>query len=193
MEAAGIVEAGSETAGPEQAAPSKKQVTALHTLVSLTVAPPTGQYDSSRLINFGTNRWAFKPEVGYSSIQGRCIAEAAAGLWLFTDNSDVLGANKEQSPIANLQAHISYDFAPGLWLSLDANYFQGGRSKIDGARLPDAQESSRLGLTLSLPLVSGQSIKLAYHVTAFQDGGGADFDALTVAYQLRWGSWRARR
>ncbi len=33
--------------------------------VSITVAPPLGQYDSTKLINLGTNRWSFKPEVGY--------------------------------------------------------------------------------------------------------------------------------
>ncbi len=45
--------------------------------VSLSVATPTGQYDSSRVISFGANRWAFKPELGYSSIKGRWILEAA--------------------------------------------------------------------------------------------------------------------
>ena len=33
--------------------------------VSLTVAPPLGQYDSTKLINLGTNRWSFKPELGF--------------------------------------------------------------------------------------------------------------------------------
>ena len=39
--------------------------------VSLTAAPPLGQYDPAKLINLGTNRWSLKPEVGVS----------AAGLW----------------------------------------------------------------------------------------------------------------
>ncbi len=33
---------------------------------SLKVVAPTGQYDPQKLINWGINRWAFKPEVGYS-------------------------------------------------------------------------------------------------------------------------------
>jgi hypothetical protein len=37
---------------------------------SLKVVAPTGQYDPTKLINWGTNRWAFKPEFGYSERWG---------------------------------------------------------------------------------------------------------------------------
>ena len=33
---------------------------------SLKVIAPTGQYDPTKLVNWGTNRWSFKPEFGYS-------------------------------------------------------------------------------------------------------------------------------
>jgi hypothetical protein len=32
--------------------------------VSLTTVMPTGPYHSDRLVNIGTHRWTFKPEVG---------------------------------------------------------------------------------------------------------------------------------
>jgi len=35
---------------------------------SLLVLPPLGQYDPTRLINLGANRWSFRPEVGYPSL-----------------------------------------------------------------------------------------------------------------------------
>ena len=38
--------------------------------VSLKVIAPTGQYDPTKLINWGTNRWSFKPELGYSQAWG---------------------------------------------------------------------------------------------------------------------------
>src|SRR5262244_3531822 len=31
--------------------------------VSVSVVAPTGQYDPSRLINIGSNRWSFKPDI----------------------------------------------------------------------------------------------------------------------------------
>ena len=53
---------------------------------SLKVVAPSGQYDPLKLVNWGTNRWAFKPEGGYSERWGRWILDAYAGVWFFTDN-----------------------------------------------------------------------------------------------------------
>ncbi len=154
--------------------------------VSLTVAPPGGQYTSDHLINFGTNRWAFKPEIGYSSIRGKWIFEAAAGVWIFTTNTDAPGGvTRRQDPIGSFQGHISYSFKPGLWLALTANYFTGGRTSIDGVEKDDLQKNSRIGLTLSLPMGRGKSVKLAAHTGAVTSIG-ADFDIATVAYQILW-------
>jgi len=155
--------------------------------VGLTVAMPTGQYSSSNLINFGANRWGFKPEIGYSSVKGKWILDVMVGVWLFTDNSDFLGGTtKRQDPIGSFQGHVSYNFPKGFWLALDANYFTGGQSSIDGEDQRDLLENSRVGLTLSIPLPGPHSLKLAAHtgaVTRF----GADFDFGTVAYQYLWG------
>lgn len=61
--------------------------------VSLTVVAPTGQYDPRRLVNLGSNRWAFKPEVGLSKPFGRWTAELAGGAWLFTPNNNFFGGH----------------------------------------------------------------------------------------------------
>lgn len=153
--------------------------------VGLSVIAPTGQYDSTRIINFGNNRWGFKPEIGYSSVRGRWIFELAAGVWIFTTNTDFLGSTRAQDPIGSFQGHVSYNFPRGSWISVDANYFTGGRTEIDGVVKDDLQRSSRIGLTLSFPLGGPHSLKLAAHTGAFTSAG-ADFDVGTVAYQYRW-------
>src|SRR6185436_4683799 len=42
---------------------------------SLSVVAPTGSYRSSRLVNLGSNRWSFKPELGVSVPAGRWTLE----------------------------------------------------------------------------------------------------------------------
>jgi hypothetical protein len=154
--------------------------------VGLTVTAPTGQYDPSRLINFGTNRWSFKPEIGYSSIRGPWIFEPALGAWLFTENTDYFGGTtRSQDPLVSLQVHLNYNLKGGVWLALSANYFTGGRTEIESAESDDLQRNSRVGLTVSLPLGGPHSLKLATHSGAYTTRG-ADFDVGAVAYQYRW-------
>lgn len=153
--------------------------------VSLTLVPPSGQYDTTRFVNFGTNRWAFKPEIGYSSVRGRWILDAALGVWLFTTNDNYVGLTREQDPIGSFQGHLSYNFKPGLWLALDANYYTGGRTTLGGDEKSDLQRNSRVGVTLALPLKPRHSLRLAAETGAFTSIG-ADFDRLRIAYLYRW-------
>lgn len=155
--------------------------------VSLTVSMPTGQYSPSYVINFGANRWGFKPEIGYSSVKGNWIFEGAAGVWLFTTNDSGFGGTTiRQDPILSLQAHLSYNLPRGIWLGLDANYFEGGRLVTDGQPGGDIQKNSRVGLTLSVPLRPKHSLKFAAHAGAVTRIG-ADYDIGTIAYQYQWG------
>src|ERR1700734_3242387 len=95
--------------------------------VSVKVIAPTGQYDPTKLINWGTNRWSFKPELGYSQAWGKWVLDAYSGVWLFTKNPEFFSRNitypgsrsQSQKPIAAFEGHISYGFKPRLWVSLD--------------------------------------------------------------------------
>ena len=154
--------------------------------VGLAIGLPTGQYGSELIVNFGANRWAFKPEIGYSGVRGRWIFEAALGVWLFTSNHDGPGgATLRQDPIGNVQGHLSYNFDGGVWVSLAANYFTGGQSSINDEDLPNRQSNSRVGATLSLPLAARHSLKFSASTGAYTRIG-ADFDTGTVMYQFRW-------
>jgi len=55
--------------------------------VSIAVTAPGGQYDPNKLVNIGTNRWSFKPEIGVSKAWGALTAEGAVGVYVFTDNT----------------------------------------------------------------------------------------------------------
>jgi hypothetical protein len=154
--------------------------------VSLTVVAPTGQYESSRFVNVGANRWASKPDAGVSLPFGKWFTEAAAGVWVFGDNDDFRGGQRRsQEPLAVYQLHIGYHFRPGLWLAVDLGRAVGGRSSLDGVPKDDEQHNSRIGLVLSLPVARGWSAKLGYSKgTTVRIGG--DYSIASVAVQYRW-------
>lgn len=128
---------------------------------SLQVAAPLGQYDSSKLVNIGTNRWSIKPELGVSKALGPLTLDVAAGVTFYTDNDDFFGGHtREQAPVYSVQGHLIYNFGRGVWGALDRTYYTGGRTTLDGVEDNDLLESSRLGLTLSLPVSIHNSIKL---------------------------------
>lgn len=56
--------------------------------VTLKVIAPTGQYDPTKLVNWGINRWAFKPEIGYSRRVGKWLVDGYGGAWLFTTSQE---------------------------------------------------------------------------------------------------------
>ncbi len=77
---------------------------------SIRILAPLGEYDSSKLINLGTNRWSFKPEIGVTRALGKWSLECYAGVWFFTDNTDFFGGKtREQDPIGSFQmAHAPH-------------------------------------------------------------------------------------
>jgi len=155
--------------------------------VSLRVSPPLGQYDESRLVNIGTNRWSFKPEVGVSKAVGPWTLEIAAAAMFFTDNDEFFGGNAlTQDPIYSLQGHLIYGFRSGIWVSIDATYFAGGRTTLNGDQNNDLQQNWRFGGTLAVPVDRANSVKF-YLSTGLSARTGNEYDLVGVAWQYRWG------
>ncbi|HKE92936.1 MAG TPA: transporter [Povalibacter sp.] len=151
------------------------------------VTVPVGQYDADRLLNIGTNRWSFRPEIGVSHAMGSWILEGSlAACWYETNDEFFRGQRLEQDPIYAAQAHVVYDIKPGLWIALDSTYYTGGMSTIDGVRKNNELHNWRLGLTLAIPVNRHHSIKLAAS-NGISTRTGTDFDAYLVAWQYRWG------
>ena len=98
---------------------------------SIKVIPPTGQYDPTKLINLGANRWTFKPELGLSQRWGHWIFDVYGSVWLFTENPEFFSNNEwvqgtqsqTQDPIGAVELHLSYDVRPRFWVSLDGNFW----------------------------------------------------------------------
>jgi hypothetical protein len=154
---------------------------------SLRVSIPWGQYDDTRLINIGTNRWSFKPEIGISKAIDQWTLELTAAATLFTDNTDFYGGNtRSQDPLYSFQVHAIYSFDSGVWASLDGTYFTGGRTTLNGVLNADLQQNWRAGGTLAFPVDIHNSIKL-YANSGVSARTGNNYDLVGIAWQYRWG------
>jgi len=161
---------------------------------SLTVVTPTGQYYPTRLVNWGANRWAFKPELGWSRRWGHWILDGYAGVWLYTKNPEFFSHNQffpgtrtqSQKPMGAIEAHVSYDVKPRLWCSFDVNYWYGGRTSLNGVENPvTLQANSRVGATASIPISKHQSLKFSYSNGSVIRYGG-NYQNLAVGWQYSW-------
>jgi hypothetical protein len=156
--------------------------------ISLTISAPTGQYFPDKLINLGTNRWAFKPELALSQPLGkRWLIDVYTGLWMFTNNNKFFTGKsiRTQDPLGSFQGHLSFTIRPKMWLALDATYYTGGNSSIDGVIKDDRQNNSRIGATFVFPVLKNSSLKLAASTGAVVRAG-ADFNTFSIGWQTAW-------
>jgi hypothetical protein len=154
---------------------------------SLQVSVPAGQYDPTRLVNIGTNRWSFKPEIGASQALGPWTFEATAAVTFYTTNDEFFNGNRrEQDPLYSVRAHAIYNFPRGIWGSFDGTYYAGGRTTLNGQLNRDLQQNWRIGATLALPVDVHNSVKL-YASRGVSARTGNGFDLLGAAWQYRWG------
>jgi hypothetical protein len=155
--------------------------------VSLRVSAPWGQYDPTRVVNLGTNRWIFKPEIGVSKAAGPWTLEIKGGVTVFTTNDDFYGGKRrEQDPIYSIGAHLIHNLAKGSWASVDATYFAGGRTTVNGILSNDLLQNWRVGATYAIPIDRANSVKL-YASSGVSARTGNNFDLLGIAWQYRWG------
>jgi hypothetical protein len=152
---------------------------------SVTVGLPLGQYDNAKLVNLGSNRWALKPEVGISYPRGRWTMDGFVGVWIFTDNDHFFPGEsiRHQDPIGGVQGHLSYTLGRRAWLAVNATWYTGGRSRINGVAKADLQRNTRVGATWAQPVGRRQSLKVSYSAGA-TTRTGVDFRTITAAWQV---------
>ena len=151
--------------------------------ISLVTVLPTGLYHSDKRVNTGSNRVALKPEVGISKRINRIYTEAYAGVWFYSDNNKYLVSKTlHQEPVFSVQGHVSYYFKNLMWVSINATWFNGGKTLVDDVPQGDLFDNWRAGATWSVPIAKGQSLKLQFHVGAFT-ASGYDYNAVSLVYQ----------
>jgi hypothetical protein len=164
---------------------NKKPSTILGT--SLTMQMPTGQYFPDKLVNLGSGRWAFKPEIALSqALSKRWLLDLYTAAWFFADNHNYYGNTlRAQHAIGSIQTHISYNIGPLSWAAFDATYYTGGKSTVNDAPNNDKVSNVRLGTTLALPTGKRSGLKIAFTTGALVVKG-SDFTTVSVGWSYSW-------
>lgn len=156
--------------------------------VSMNIVAPTGEFFPDKLINQGTHRWSFRPELALSQPVGkRWLIDSYAGLWFFTDNHSFYPGNsiRTQQLMGTFQAHVSYNIRPRLWVAVNATYYVGGKSSINDLYNDDRQSNARIGITAVLPVGKSNSLKLSASTGAVVRIG-QDFTTVSIGWQRSW-------
>jgi hypothetical protein len=158
--------------------------------VATMLAFPIGEYDDEKLVNLGQNRWfgrvglPLKYHFGAFTPGYRKSLEIIPSAWLFDDNDDFLGQKLENDPMWQLEAHLTSDFTPNFYGSLDALYRNGFQSEINGVEAGDDLDIGSFCFTLNYQVSDNVSIRTGYSSNVF---GDSDLDTSMFRIQFVFG------
>jgi hypothetical protein len=158
--------------------------------ISLSISAPTGQYNPSKLLNLGSDRWSFKPEIAFSRPFGpeqKWQLDAYANAYFFTNNTSFHGTEiLQQEPLPAIEGHISYFLINSLWASLDTRYSFRGTTLVDGVNQNNSQQNFILGAELNLSLNRRNSLVFEFAKALVHQNGPA-VAGFAVKYSFIWG------
>lgn len=154
--------------------------------ISFQAIVPTGNYNPSELLNFGSNRWAFKTQWGIAKNFEKWVVEFYANIWLFTKNNNFLQGNEmKQNPLFTVKTHLIRKLPKNRWISANLGYAIGGKTYVNGIERDTKISTARLGLFYAIPVNINNTLKFGY-ISGVRFKKGSDFDAISIAYQYGW-------
>lgn len=155
--------------------------------MGLVVQLPTGQYDDTKLINLGSNRFSFRPQLGVVHNRGKWSGELTTAATFFTANDDFFnGKRLRQDPVLSADANLIYTFSPGLWLAASLGYGDGGITIVNGIANNDRQNNLGFGLSLGVPITRAIGVKVGYTGSRTHARTGSDVDTFACAISVMW-------
>lgn len=158
--------------------------------VSFAVTAPTGSYQSNKILNLGSNRWSFKPELALSYPFGpdqKWQFDAYANASFFTGNTSYRGRQiLRQEPLPGLEGHISYALNDSVWASLDTRYSFRGVTLVNGVNQNNAQQNFILGSEMNVSLNPRNTLVFAFAKALVHQNGPA-LTGFSVKYDYVWG------
>jgi hypothetical protein len=184
---AAILLKGGPALSPEQFAEAE---TTTSIGLSLSTTAPTGQYNPNKLLNLGSDRWSFKPELAISKPFGseqRWVFDAYANSYFYTDNTSYRGAEVlRQRALLGLEGHISYSFNNTISASLDTRYSFRGGTTVSGVNQDNPQRNFILGSEFVVSPNSRNSFIFEFAKATVHKNGPA-LTGFSVKYDYTWG------
>jgi hypothetical protein len=157
---------------------------------AVMVGVPVGEYDNNKLVNLGQNRWFGRVALPVTYNFGVFTRgymksfEFIPSVWLFEDNGDFMGQKLKNDPMWQLEAHLTNDFTPGFWGSLDALYRSGFQSQIDSVNVGSELDIGNVGFTLNYQATDNLSMRTGVSSNVF---GDKDLDNSMLRLQFIYG------
>jgi hypothetical protein len=158
--------------------------------MSFTITAPTGSYNSGKILNLGSDRWSFKPEIALSHPFGparKWVADGYANIYFYTDNTSYHGTEiLRQQPLPGFEGHISYSFTDNLWASFDTRYSFRASTSVDGVSQNNPQRNFVLGSEVNVALNPKNSLVFEFAKALVHSNGPAAV-GFSVRYDYTWG------
>ena len=158
--------------------------------MSISITAPTGLYDSIKVLNLGSDRWSFKPEIALSHPFGpeqKWQLDAYANAYFFTNNTSYHGVEiLRQDPLPGIEGHMSYSFVNSLWVSFDTRYSLRGVTFVNGVNQNNSQQNFSLGTELNVSLNARNSLVFGFDKALVHKNGPA-LTGFGVKYNFTWG------
>ena len=158
---------------------------------AVMLAVPVGQYDEDKLVNMGLNRWygrlalPIKYHFGIFNPGQMSSFELTPSVWLFAENDEFLGQDLENDPMWQIEAHLTNDFTPSFYGSLDLLYRSGFQSEINGVDVGDELDVGNLGFTLNYQTTGNLNIRTTFSSNVFGDSD-LDNSILRLQFIYAW-------
>lgn len=157
------------------------------------VAFPAGEYDAEAALNLGQNRWYGRLgapvvwQLGPWVPGQRMTLEVIPSIWWFGPNADFDGATLSTEPIFAVDGHLTRDFTPGLWGSLDATYATGGQASLNDVLEGAPLTNLSVGITLGYQLNEELQLTAGY-IATISDSDPEDLrmDGFKVSLVYGW-------
>jgi hypothetical protein len=134
------------------------------------LALPIGEYDDTKALNLGQNRWYGRLgapivwQLGPWVPGRRTTLEFLPAMWLFGTNDNFVGHTLKTDPMFQLDAHLTRDLTQYFWGALDGAWYKGGGSSIDGQSAGDLNNFG-MGFTLGYQINDNLQATFGYKST----------------------------